>query len=220
MERKDHAAADFICIIGGFCAVIFVVAMNSCGLELPLPVFPAIVIFLALTGALFSGEDVRKVLHLTPSEPTNFLKGIGYFLLMFISMTLANYITQWICCFLNVTLEPQTLVEEAKSGSWSDFFQIAATAVVFAPIAEELYFRGALFRRLKTVLPDFLCIGITAIFFAAAHANLQTMASLLIMSVFLSREYLRTNSVRNCILFHISNNLIAVIQILILRFSA
>lgn len=216
-DKTVRPLTDWICIGGGFGAVIFINLMTLNGFKLPLMVFPLLVILLTFSGTVYSGGDIRKILHLTPEKSISFLKFFRYFILMFICMFLANYATQLICRFLQIPLPQQPLVELARYGSWQDFFQVAATAVIFAPAAEELYFRGALFRRLHSVMPAFSAMGITAIFFAAAHANLYSAASLLIMSVFLSLEYLRTNSVRNCILFHACNNLIAMLQILFFR---
>lgn len=219
IEQKK-AKADWICIAGGFGALVVLSLLEVYGFSLPLPALPLLVILLTLIGILIAGDQPKKLLHLEPCQPTKPLRFSGYFILMFISMFAANFLTQFAGKFFNIELPPQPLVVEAGSGSWLDFSEIVLTAFVFAPIAEELYFRGALFRRLNAVLPPFLSVGITALLFAAIHANIQTMASLLIMSIFLSREYLRTNSVQNCILLHACNNLIAVIQILIIRLSA
>lgn len=218
--ERNYPAADFICIAGGFAALIISSIARFYDFAFAEHLFPLTVILFTLAGASFTGNTVREVLHLTPETPTKPLYFSGYFILMFISMFAANFLTILICDFLHIELAPQQMVEEAKVCSWSEFFQTAATAIIFAPVAEELYFRGALFRRLKTVLPDFLSVGITAVIFAAAHGNMQVTASLLIMSVLLSREYSRTNSIRNCILLHACNNLIAVLQILYIRLSA
>ena len=50
-----------------------------------------------------------------------------------------------------------------------DFWVWAATAVVCAPVAEEIAFRGYLFTALRSVLPRAAAHGITATLFGLVH---------------------------------------------------
>lgn len=78
--------------------------------------------------------------------------------------------------------------------------------VVMAPVAEELFFRGSVFRFLKSKLSLAAAAWISAVLFALMHANLAAMLPLILVGWFLAQIYERRGSIAACITFHAAFN--------------
>lgn len=83
------------------------------------------------------------------------------------------------------------------------------SAVVMAPLAEELFFRGLLQTYLGTVLRSrFLAIGVASIAFGAVHAaQPHAVAALALLGAFLGYAYERTGSLAPAVVIHAGFNL-------------
>ena len=116
--------------------------------------------------------------------------GLG---LVLISMVLALLTSQLIQAFGD-QVEPQKLVtliaeESAKKENIPTLIFFVVMAVVVAPIAEELLFRGILYPAIKQIgYPRLAAIG-TAFLFALFHVNLLTFASLTVVALGLIALY-------------------------------
>ena len=86
------------------------------------------------------------------------------------------------------------------------------TLCLFAPLVEELVFRGALLRALlRHPLRPWLAIGISAVCFALAHANWAQMPHALLMGVLLGWMYSRTGSILPGVTVHWVNNTVVFV---------
>lgn len=116
--------------------------------------------------------------------------------------------------FLGAT--PQPLLEFlARSGGTSDRLLLIFTAVVVAPISEELIFRGFLygvFRRYGGQIPALL---LSAALFAAIHAHLPAAGGLFILALALTILYEATTSLWAPILMHALFNALTVMTTLL-----
>jgi membrane protease YdiL (CAAX protease family) len=116
--------------------------------------------------------------------------GLG---LVLISMVLALLTSQLIQA-LGDQVEPQKLVtliaeESAKKENIPTLIFFVVMAVVVAPIAEEILFRGILYPAIKQIgYPRVAAIG-TALLFALFHVNLLTFASLTVVALGLIALY-------------------------------
>ena len=116
--------------------------------------------------------------------------GLG---LVLISMVLALLTSQLIHA-LGDQVEPQKLVtliaeESAKKENIPTLIFFVVMAVVVAPIAEEILFRGILYPAIKQIgYPRLAAIG-TALLFALFHVNLLTFASLTVVALGLIALY-------------------------------
>ena len=116
--------------------------------------------------------------------------GLG---LVLISMVLALLTSQLIQA-LGDQVEPQKLVtliaeESAKKENIPTLIFFVVMAVVVAPIAEEILFRGILYPAIKQIgYPRLAAIG-TALLFALFHINLLTFASLTVVALGLIALY-------------------------------
>jgi len=93
---------------------------------------------------------------------------------------------------------------------------LLVTAVA-APICEEVFFRGMLFRLLRTRVPLWAAVLLSAIAFGLAHASPAVSAALLptfmYMGIVLAVVYVRTGWLTNNILLHSLSNAIATVLV-------
>jgi membrane protease YdiL (CAAX protease family) len=93
---------------------------------------------------------------------------------------------------------------------------LLVTAVA-APICEEVFFRGMLFRLLRTRVPLWAAVLLSAIAFGLAHASPAVSAALLptfmYMGIVLAVVYVRTGWLTNTILLHSLSNAIATVVV-------
>ncbi len=127
------------------------------------------------------------------------LLGLGTGLgLVLIAMVLA-WLTSVLLQAFGDQVEPQKLVtliakEAAKPNQTAALFFFVVMAVAFAPVAEELLFRGILYPALKQIgHPCVAAIG-TALLFALFHVNLLTFASLTVIALVLTALYEYTDN--------------------------
>lgn len=95
------------------------------------------------------------------------------------------------------------------------------SAVVFAPIIEEIVFRGYILEKLKLSLPFFWANFLTAILFVLIHfpgwliwgdgVSLETSLSILLVSFIWGYMYKKSGSFLSPILGHTFNNLISMV---------
>jgi membrane protease YdiL (CAAX protease family) len=93
---------------------------------------------------------------------------------------------------------------------------LLVTAVA-APLCEEVFFRGMLFRLLRTRVPLWAAVLLSAAAFGLAHASPAVSAALLptfmYMGIVLAVVYVRTGWLTNTILLHSLSNAIATVAV-------
>lgn len=82
--------------------------------------------------------------------------------------------------------------------------------VILAPIIEEFFFRGFVYRILTKIWPVWLGSLMTAIMFAAVHFQLESFFPILLLGLFLNFTYQKSGSLWTSITFHSLNNAIAL----------
>lgn len=89
---------------------------------------------------------------------------------------------------------------------------VLTRACILAPVAEELLFRGALFGWIRSHLPAWPTIGLTAIGFAGIHGTMTMTMVPLAFLVGIAAGYVRerTGSVTPAIIVHIIQNIVIV----------
>ena len=88
---------------------------------------------------------------------------------------------------------------------------LAASAVVIAPIVEELLFRGVLFSALLKKRPFIFAALLSGAYFALVHLHVPSFLPLLALSVALSAGYAATGSIITPIVMHMLFNLSSLI---------
>lgn len=86
------------------------------------------------------------------------------------------------------------------------------TIGIFAPLVEEVVFRGAILRTLLGKMGNrWLAIVISAVLFAAVHANPAQMPAALVMGILIGWVYSHTGSIVPGVAIHWVNNTVAFI---------
>ena len=132
----------------------------------------------------------------------------------------------WVVCLAVGLIVPLQLMEEAigidmpeqyrniftqmMSSDWG----LLATAVV-APVAEEVVFRGAILRKLLSMMPNrhWLAIAISALLFGIIHFNLAQGTHAFLTGLLLGWMCYRTGSIIPGFVFHWINNTISYILV-------
>jgi membrane protease YdiL (CAAX protease family) len=108
--------------------------------------------------------------------------------------------------------EPQPLLQFlAQNPGLQDRLLLIGTALVVAPVAEELIFRGYVFGVINRYAGRWWAMVISALVFAAIHAHIPSMAGLFALAVALTLVYEGTGSLWAPILMHSLFNGITVI---------
>jgi membrane protease YdiL (CAAX protease family) len=96
---------------------------------------------------------------------------------------------------------------------------LLVTAIA-APLCEEAFFRGMLFRLLWGRLPLWVAVGLSAIAFGLAHASPAVSLALLpvftYMGIVLAVVYAKTRSLTNSVLLHALNNAVGTVTVYVL----
>lgn len=102
--------------------------------------------------------------------------------------------------------------QQVAQAIYSDsvFMQILSAAII-APVLEELFFRGLIFKRLREYCKPWVAILISSLFFGAFHGNLVQFVYASIVGAMLAYTYEKYKTIYAPILFHIGANMLSVI---------
>ena len=84
----------------------------------------------------------------------------------------------------------------------------ALSTVFFAPIAEEVIFRGLVYTRLRRAMPAALACVLSSLVFGLLHGQLLWIAYAFIMGVVLTLVFERTGTLWASIVVHVTFNLV------------
>jgi membrane protease YdiL (CAAX protease family) len=103
------------------------------------------------------------------------------------------------------------------SVSWGGRLALGVAAVLLAPVAEEVLFRGILYPAIKQAGRPRLALWCTALLFAAVHMNLVTFVPLMVLALVLTALYERTNNLLAPITAHVLFNALNFAMLLVLQ---
>jgi len=145
---------------------------------------------------------------------------LGRVLVNALALLLAALPAVFLCGMLTQQLlgenaESQPLVElfhKAKeTGDFNTLWQIAVSAVVVAPLVEEIVFRGYFYPALKRHIGGVHSAWITAFLFGAIHGNLLSFPGLTVLAFALTIAFERTGSLLVCIGMHAGFNALSLL---------
>ncbi len=117
---------------------------------------------------------------------------------------------EWWAAVTNTLEPPWYAIALDLNGPWRSLAVFVAVAVV-PPICEELFFRGYLMHRLRT-LGNTGAITLQAVIFALYHNDIYGMPIYLITGVILGLIRLRADALWPAIVLHAINNLLGVLD--------
>lgn len=149
-------------------------------------------------------REVLRILKLSP-------------LLFFVVMLVSTILTQ--CAkFCGVENPDQPLIRLALHADNATFLVIALSAVLIAPVVEELAFRRTVFEALHRVLPLNTAAAGASLIFALIHAALWQTPALFLLAFLFQQEYIRSaGKTTSTILMHGIYNLITVLCLTAVR---
>jgi membrane protease YdiL (CAAX protease family) len=145
-------------------------------------------------------------LGVTPSRlPKNALLGLG----VGVAVLVASAAIQATMQALGVQQTQLMDLQCVRDFPFAGFLLVVFAGGVLAPIAEELYFRGFVFRSyMQTKHPAVAYIA-TSLLFATLHLNLPALLPILVMSLIFCYAYKRTGSIVPSVVGHSVNNVAA-----------
>ncbi len=114
----------------------------------------------------------------------------------------------WMFNYFQVESAPQEIIQKLQSGKEPPTHQtyLFVVAVLFAPVIEEILFRGILYPTVKQLGFRRLAMWGTAAVFALTHFNKQTFLPLLFFAVVLTLLYEETDNLLGPIFAHSAFN--------------
>jgi uncharacterized protein len=114
---------------------------------------------------------------------------------------------------------PQRVVQDLNTAHGAKLAVLALTALVFAPVVEELFFRGLLLRSLQRRMSAPAAVAISALAFGLAHVVFDfgsgvVLPALVGLGMLSGYFAVRTGNLSRSILLHMGFNLLAVLAVL------
>lgn len=115
---------------------------------------------------------------------------------------------------LNLLPIPETLMQEYAQAS-ADLttgspWMILLGVVLIAPVAEEVYFRGLAYTRLKRAMPKSIAALLSAICFGVIHGTAVWIVYASVLGLIMTYIYEKGGSLRQSMIFHITFNFCGV----------
>jgi membrane protease YdiL (CAAX protease family) len=173
---------------------------------------------LATIGAIWylAAESERRRRHLGltihPQDGWGLLIGAG------LQVVLAAAMYPFISLLFEDEIPVQEIVEAAdRALSSGDRFLVAVSAVILAPVAEELAFRGVLLAALRERVTDRWSVILSASAFAAFHLldpnAVLAAPPLFVLGLVMARQVVRSGRIAAAIFTHMGFNLVSVIAL-------
>jgi hypothetical protein len=99
--------------------------------------------------------------------------------------------------------------------SWPGRITLGAAAVLLAPPAEEILFRGVLYPAIKQAGFPRLALWVSTLLFAAVHGNVPTFVPLAVLALVLTALYEHTNNLLAPITAHAVFNAVGLVWMLL-----
>ena len=159
--------------------------------------------------------DILGLKKLTKEE----LKRLGRIVFpVFILVTLTSSLLSLLAKFMGAAQPSQQIVQMMMNAPWPVFFTIAFSAVLIAPVIEEIAFRRILYSWFLKNLTPVAAITVVSLFFAMIHTTLWQIPSLFLLAVIFQLEYIRSGGKTTyTILMHAAFNGLTVLATLALR---
>lgn len=124
----------------------------------------------------------------------------------------ATAIYTFVLKFLDVPLTEQEAINWfLKMDDPAQWMLSAFTAIIIAPVLEELFFRRLILNFLANKIHPTLALLWSSALFAATHFNYQAFVPIFILGILMGIQYLRTGDIRGSILIHALFNGISVL---------
>ncbi len=156
-------------------------------------VFFSLIQFLIFILYIYYIVVIKYKCSLSVFNPVNysFSELVKYGLLSSLLVFGATFFAALVMFFLfPESAEPQAIVDFLVfAESNKEMILVVIVTVFFAPVSEELFFRGFLYKALRNRLPVGLAIAISSVIFGAVHFDLYRFVPLFVAGVVLGHLY-------------------------------
>lgn len=118
---------------------------------------------------------------------------------------------------LNWDLGVPPTIEAAMSENTAEVAALLVTALLAAPVFEEIFFRRVLYGAFLKVFPHSISAFIASLIFAATHMSLLQLPGLLTLSFIWQNFYANSRTLWTTIVLHFFNNTVAAGMLLLMR---
>ncbi len=130
---------------------------------------------------------------------------------------LSGLITILVVLALGLPLEnPQLEFLIPEDFSWISGIGLFIFGGIVVPIAEEVFFRGVLYKWLRERWGIFIGVSVSSIIFGLVHIDIAIAATAFVLGIVLALIYEYSNSLWTAILIHIINNGVKIILLYLL----
>jgi uncharacterized protein len=164
---------------------------------------------------MYGGSDTRKIFALAPASPLQLVIGASLGILLHVP---AGYLSELV--ERRFPMPPAALKAQLQSLLPSSLPAAALMLVavaVLVPLAEELFFRGALFTPLLRSGPAFVAVWTTSMAFAMAHAEPRNWAPLFLVALVLGELRRQGGSIWPGVALHAAFNAATLLFVFITR---
>src|SRR6185295_11914122 len=163
------------------------------------------VVLLGITYLRFIRPGVLTASTLGVNRP-DLVRLVGIGLLLGLGVLVSSALIQSTLQFAGVRQTQMLGLQCVREFPLVGFLAVVLAGGVLAPIAEELYFRGFVFRSYLQARGPLVAYGGTSLLFATLHLNLPALLPILVLSLLLCLAYRRTGSIIPSIVGHALNN--------------
>jgi membrane protease YdiL (CAAX protease family) len=147
-----------------------------------------------------------------PGRLNPLLAGAATFLISLPVVLVVSLLWQGLLQLCHITAPPQDAIDILRRAhSATPMLLLLLSALVIAPLSEELIFRAGIFRYVRTRLPRWAALLLPAVIFGAMHANLASFAPLVALGVVFALAYERTGRISTSMVAHALFNLSAAL---------
>lgn len=182
--------------LGGLCSIPgFLTAALSVDLVL-----------LGITYFRFIRPGVLTAADLGLADRSRLARHIGIGLLVGVGVLVISALIQATMRAIGVQQTQLASLECVREFPFAGFLGVVLAGGVLAPIAEELYFRGFVFRSYLLTRRPVVAYGASALLFSTLHLNLPALLPILVLALVFSYAYQRTGSIVPSMVGHALNN--------------
>ncbi|MGE3910579.1 MAG: lysostaphin resistance A-like protein [Chloroflexota bacterium] len=134
------------------------------------------------------------------------MRHVGLGLLVGVGVLLVSAVIQSIMQAFGVRQTQLADLQCIRDFPLSGFFGVVLAGGVMAPIAEEVYFRGYVFRSYLQTRGPLVAYGVTSLLFALLHLNPPAIIPIFALSLIFCYVYRQTGSIVPSIIGHAVNN--------------
>lgn len=151
-----------------------------------------------------------------PLERPPLLRAAGLVAVHLVAAVVGSHALALLMTVLGAPIVEQEIVLRLVTAGGPALASLTFSALILAPLGEELFFRGLLFRRLRQNAGTWPAYLVSALLFASFHDNLRGLVIYVWLGLVFASAYARTGRLGCAIAVHFGNNAITLATLTLL----